>query len=171
MNLFKVLLRPDREEAQNPDRALVIHAANLLQIGEFQLLQLGYRHWHGQDMPDSLVDGVFADYMLRNRVPLWARHYARTIARLAERGELDDQDPNYHRYDREQYTNIPQGMRSFVVLTSLVIGFMGGIIVLAHVAAGGSLSVLPPYFETEEVQGARPAPIEPMDRMEPWQRR
>lgn len=152
MNLIKVLLRPDREEDENPDRTLVVHAANLLQIGEFQLLQLAYRQWYGVEMPATTIDGVFADYMLRGRVPAWARHYARFIVSLAERGELDDRNPKYHRYDREQYTNIPQGLRSFVALTVLVIGFMGGLIILAHVASGGSLSVLPPYFEEKDLK-------------------
>lgn len=36
MNFFDVLIHPNREE--NPERAEVARAANLLQVGEFQLL-------------------------------------------------------------------------------------------------------------------------------------
>lgn len=151
MNFFKVLLHPDREEHENPDRNLVAQAANLLQIGEFQLLQLAYRHWHGQEMPSSETDSYFAAYMLRSQVPAWARHYARRIHSLAARGELDDQDPAYHRYDREQYTSIPGGLRSFCAILVLVVGCMGALILLAHVSSTGSLSVLPPYFEERDL--------------------
>ncbi|MCH7542778.1 MAG: hypothetical protein IIB65_03995, partial [Proteobacteria bacterium] len=44
-NLFQTLMRPDREESEQ--RAEVARAANLLQLGEFQLLQLAYHDWHG----------------------------------------------------------------------------------------------------------------------------
>ena len=37
---FQTLIQPDREE--HPERALIARAANLLQVGEFQLLQLAY---------------------------------------------------------------------------------------------------------------------------------
>ena len=49
MNLFETLIHPDREE--HPERAEVARAANLLQIGEFQLLQLAYQDWFGTDNP------------------------------------------------------------------------------------------------------------------------
>ena len=42
MKFFKALLRPDREELESKEKAVISAAANLLQIGEFQLLQLAY---------------------------------------------------------------------------------------------------------------------------------
>jgi len=43
MNFFETLIHPDREELENAERVLVCRAANVLQIGEFQLLQLAYK--------------------------------------------------------------------------------------------------------------------------------
>ena len=40
MNLLQVLLNPEREEHQAADRAVVFEAANLLQVGEFQVLAM-----------------------------------------------------------------------------------------------------------------------------------
>ena len=68
--LFQTLLRPDREE--DSDRAEVAKAANLLQTGEFQLLQLAYYAWHGAEMPEAANDTIFRSYMLLSRVPAWA---------------------------------------------------------------------------------------------------
>ena len=92
MNFFKVLLWPDREEAENAERAVVAAAANQLQVGEFQLLQLAYREWFGEDISESAKDGLFESYMLDGEVPYWARHYARRSIRLDEPGGLNDSD-------------------------------------------------------------------------------
>ncbi len=95
--LLQTLLRPDHEEPS--DRSDVAQAANLLQIGEFQLLQLAYAEWHGEDIPAALVDGLFARYMFHVEVPVWARPYARKILELDGDGELEDSREAFHRYD------------------------------------------------------------------------
>ena len=41
--LLKTLIKPDWDD--NPKRSLIIQAANLVQIGEFQLIQLAYKAW------------------------------------------------------------------------------------------------------------------------------
>ena len=41
---IRTLLRPDREET-NLGADEIARAANILQIGEFQLLQLAYKDW------------------------------------------------------------------------------------------------------------------------------
>ena len=61
------------------ERLVVISAANQLQVGEFQLLQLAYKEWFGEDLPEALVSKLFTSYMLHNYVPHWARHYARRM--------------------------------------------------------------------------------------------
>ncbi len=75
MELFQTLIRPDREE--NSQRAEVCKAANFLQVGEFQFLQLAYREWHKDEMPEELTNSIFKSYMLHDEVPHWARHYGR----------------------------------------------------------------------------------------------
>ena len=41
-SLFQTLMKPDREDPGNGDQADVARAANILMVGEFQLLQLAY---------------------------------------------------------------------------------------------------------------------------------
>ena len=69
MDFFKTLIRPDHEKY--PERAQVGRAANLLQVGEFQFLQLAYREWFGHDMPTAMFNRLFDSYMLGDGVPYW----------------------------------------------------------------------------------------------------
>jgi hypothetical protein len=149
MNLFETLVHPDREE--NLERAEVAHASNLLQVGEFQFLQLSYQEWFGEEMPAPLVDELFSTYMFYNEVPYWARHYARSILALDKKGKLDERDPAYHRYDHEYQTKVPRGVFKFCVSAAIVLLFIGGSLLIGHLVAEKGTSVLPPYFEQEEL--------------------
>ena len=62
MNFFDTLIHPDREE--NLQRSEVARAANLLQVGEFQLLQLAYEAWFGHEMSARECDRLFGEYMM-----------------------------------------------------------------------------------------------------------
>lgn len=146
---FQTLLRPDREE--DSDRAEVNKAANLLQIGEFQLLQLAYRAWHGEEMPEAESDAIFRSYMVLSRVPAWARHYARRVIELDEAGELDDSDPRYHRYDADYFKAMPLGVRRLVFALGCIAFVMGGGLFVGYLAPVKVTSILPPYFSEEEL--------------------
>lgn len=150
MSLLQTLVRPDHEESL--ERAEVAKAANLLQVGEFQLLQLAFHAWHRRDMPTAAIDRIFASYMLYNEVPFWARQYARSIIELEERGVLDDRDPAYHRYDVDYHTRVPDGPKRFVWAVLVVVACLGGGLLIAHLASQHkSLSVLPPYFDRDTI--------------------
>ena len=147
-SFIKTLLRPDREE--DPERAIVARAANILQVGEFQLLQLAYKDWYGQELPSALCDRLFQAYMLHGDIPTWARHYARQIIDFYERDLIDPDDAYYHRYDREYVTHVPQGVRqftlaSFILASVLVLG-----VLIGEMAAGEGASMLPPYFDDRD---------------------
>ncbi len=146
---FQTLLRPDGEEDR--ERVEVAKAANLLQIGEFQLLQLAYYAWHGEEMPEAANDRVFRAYMLRGQVPAWARHYARRVIELDEAGELDDGDPRYHRYDVDYFKAMPLGARKFVFAVCCIAFVMGGGLVLGQRMPVKVTSILPPYFSEQEI--------------------
>jgi hypothetical protein len=100
MNFFKVLMNPDQEEKELGEQVIVAKAANLLQVGEFQLLQLAYVDWHGEELGEEMASVLIKSYMIEHQVPPWARHYARKIMALSESGQLDDSEPSDHRYDR-----------------------------------------------------------------------
>ena len=59
-NFFQTLMKPDREDPGNADQSDVARAANILMIGEFQMLQLAYFEWYGEDLPIALIDRLFA---------------------------------------------------------------------------------------------------------------
>ena len=157
---FETLIRPDKEEVEMAERAVVGTAANLLQVGEFQFLQLAYREWHDADMPEGMIDRIFSGYMLRNEVPHWARHYARLILMRADLGTLDDNDPAYHRYDNDYRITVPKGVRHFCAAAGVLAFVMVTAIVLAEYAVDKPVSLLPPYFERDELE-ATPEVTEP----------
>ena len=155
-SLWETLLNPEYEEQEMKERLTVISAANQLQIGEFQLLQLAYREWHNEDLPEALITKLFKSYMLHNRVPHWARHYARHIIDGYERGELDDNAPRFHRYDHEYHTSVPQGVQRFCVAAGGVIIVVFGSIYVANQVVDSPTSLLPPYFEEKDLHRILP---------------
>ena len=152
MNFLKVLLRPDSEEAENAEQAVIVKAANLLQVGEFQFLQLAYREWFGDDIPDSAMDTLFKSYMLNGEVPFWARSYARRIVELDDAGGLNDGDPRYHRYDCEFSARTPFDARSIFFALGLAVILAGGGVVIFNFEAGPNTSMFPPYFSEAELR-------------------
>jgi hypothetical protein len=150
MKFFQIFFEPDREEmAQERDE--IAEAANLLQTGEFQLLQLAYYDWHGHDVPEDRLDELFADYMIRKSVPAWARHYARRIIDGIAEGRLDPDAAAFHRYDRNYITYVPNGVRRFVWATLCCGAVIVGGLAIATLAVDEPASMLPPYFERAEV--------------------
>ena len=155
-SFWATLLKPDHEELEMKERLVVISAANQLQVGEFQLLQLAYREWYGEDLPEALVTKLFTSYMLHHQVPHWARHYARRILEGYERGEVDDSAPKFHRYDHDYHTSVPQGFQRFCVAAAGVMIAVFGSIYIADRVVDGPASLLPPYFEKKDLPQALP---------------
>jgi len=157
MNLLETLLHPDREE--RPDRGEVARAANLLQVGEFQLLQLSYADWFGKEMPARECDRLFGEYMLRDQVPHWARHYARKILGLDAEGRLNCHDAAYHRYDPQYRTIEPEGVRKFCKAAALIIAVLGGSLWFSQVPMGQQTSqMFPPYVSDRDIGVTKPGP-------------
>ena len=61
--LLKTLIKPDWDDS--PKRSEILHAANLLQIGEFQLIQLAYKVWYKEDLPENKINKIFNEYMIQ----------------------------------------------------------------------------------------------------------
>ena len=155
-SFWDTMLKPDHEELEMKERLVVISAANQLQVGEFQLMQLAYREWYNKDLPEALVTKLFTSYMLHHQVPHWARHYARCIIDGYERGELDDNAPKFHRYDHEYHTSVPRGLQRFCVATAGVIVAVFGSIYVANQVVDSPTSLLPPYFEEKDLHRVLP---------------
>jgi hypothetical protein len=81
-------MRFDEKEIR-PDIRLVLEAAAILDITEWDLFHLAYRRWHGSRADDELMEPFFVAYMFGKVVPVWVRHFSRLVERLDTRGELD----------------------------------------------------------------------------------
>ena len=97
--LLKTLIRPDWDD--DPKRSEILHAANLLQIGDFQLMQLAYKVWYNEDLPENKINKIFSEYMFKGIMPIWATYYARDILKLDKVNKLNSYDNKYHVYDHE----------------------------------------------------------------------
>lgn len=153
MKFFDTLLHPDRDEF--PNRTVVVNAANLLQIGEFQLLQLAFAHWHGRDMSPEEASAVFDSFMIRSEVPGWAMMYARKITQLEEIGQLDSGNANYHRFDTGYRTSAKMSPQAgFLAAVIFLVGTLGGAFALASQSAECS-GQFPPCVSSDEMNGSR----------------
>ena len=103
--LLKTLIKPDWDD--NPKRSEILHAANLLQIGEFQLIQLAYKLWYKEDLPEEKINKIFSEYMLTGIIPIWVTYYAQDILKMSKANVLDSHNQKYHVYDHEFGTHIP----------------------------------------------------------------
>ena len=153
MNLLDTLLNPDHDEF--PNRTIVVNAANLLEIGEFQFLQLAFAHWHGRDMRPEEASALFDSFMVRSEVPGWALLYARDICNLDQDSKLNGNDPDYHRYD---VNKLPAGQlgpkAGFVAAVVFLVGTLGGALALANQSLSGAAycsGQFPPCVTTDEL--------------------
>ena len=98
-NLLRTLVKPDWDD--NPKRSEILYAANLLQIGEFQLIQLAYKVWYNKDLPENKINKIFSEYMVTGIIPIWVTYYAKDIIKLDKVNKLNTYDEKYHVYDHE----------------------------------------------------------------------
>ena len=153
-DLLHTLIKPDWDD--NPKRSEILNAANLLQIGEFQLIQLAYKVWFKENLPENKINKIFEEYMIRGIIPIWATYYAKDIIKLDDANVLNGYDEKYHVYDHEfgeyiyddtnrkrrgiQYTII-------IILFFIITHFMA----INYVAVEKSASFFPPYIEKRVV--------------------
>jgi len=124
--LLKTLVKPDWDE--NPKRSEILHAANLLQIGEFQLIQLAYKVWYNKELPEDKISKIFSEYMVRGIIPIWVAYYAKDIIKLDVSNKLNSYDNKYHVYDHEFGEYIPneryRRRRGYFYLTLIAFVFV-----------------------------------------------
>ena len=151
-NLLKTLIKPDWDD--NPKRSEILHASNLLQIGEFQLIQLAYKTWYNEVLPEDKINKIFSEYMVRGIIPVWVAYYARDIIKLDSAKKLNSHDLKYHVYDHEFGEYIPnekyRKRRGIFYLTIIIFVF-----VTTHYMAANYVEepagFYPPYVEKKVV--------------------
>ena len=152
--LVKTLIKPDWDD--NPKRSEILHAANLLQIGEFQLIQLAYKVWYRKDLPEEKINRIFSEYMVSGIIPIWVTYYARDIIKMEHANVLNSYDEKYHVYDHEFGDYIPSDRhrkrRGILYATIIGIVFIGShYMAINYVDTEESASFYPPYVEKKVV--------------------
>ena len=150
--LLKTLIKPDWDD--NPKRSKILNAANLLQIGEFQLIQLAYKVWYNKDLPEDKINKIFSEYMVTGIIPIWVTFYAQDILKLNKANVLDAYNEKYHTYDHEfgEYISNRKQRRRRGIFYVIIIGF---VFVASHYMAINSVEepagFFPPYVEKKVV--------------------
>jgi len=152
--LLKTLVKPDWDD--NPKRSKILYAANILQIGEFQLIQLAYKVWFREDLPENKINKIFEEYMIRGIMPIWVTYYAKDIIKLDNANVLNSYDEKYHVYDHEFgtyiYDNKQRRRRGVLYATIIAIVFIAShYMAINYVDDEGSASFYPPYIEKRVV--------------------
>ena len=152
--LVKTLIKPDWDD--NPKRSEILNAANLLHVGEFQLIQLAYKVWYKEDLPEDKINKIFSEYMVTGIIPIWVTHYAQDILKLSKANVLDSFNDKYHVYDHEfgKYISTEKQRKRRGIFYALVVGivFIGShYMAINYVEDEGSASFYPPYVEKRVV--------------------
>jgi hypothetical protein len=152
--LLKTLVKPDWDD--NPKRSEILYAANILQIGEFQLIQLAYKVWFREDLPENKINKIFEEYMIRGIMPIWVTYYAKDIIKLDNANVLNGYDEKYHVYDHEFgtyiYDNKQRRRRGVLYATIIAIVFIAShYMAINYVDDEGSAGFYPPYIEKRVV--------------------
>ena len=146
--LLKTLVKPDWDD--NPKRSEILHAANLLQIGEFQLIQLAYKVWYKENLPEKKMNNIFSEYMITGIIPIWVTYYARDIIKMEHANALNSYNEKYHVYDHEfgAYIHDNKQRKKRGIFYTIIIGifFIG-----SHYMAANYIEepagFFPPYVE------------------------
>ena len=151
-NLLKTLVKPDWDD--NPKRSEILYAANLLQIGEFQLIQLAYKAWYNEDLPETKINKIFSEYMVTGIIPIWVAYYAKDILKLDKAKVLDSYNNKYHVYDHEfgKHISNERQRRRRGIFYALIIAF---VFISSHYMAVKYVEepagFYPPYIEKKVV--------------------
>ena len=153
-DFIHTLIKPDWDN--NPKRSEILDAANILQIGEFQLIQLAYKVWFREDLPENKINKIFEEYMIRGIMPIWVTYYAKDIIKLDNANVLNSYDEKYHVYDHEFgtyiYDNKQRRRRGVLYATIIAIVFIAShYMAINYVDDEGSAGFYPPYIEKRVV--------------------
>ena len=153
-SLLKTLINPGIDD--NPKRSEILDAANLLQIGEFQLIQLAYKVWYGENLSEDKINNIFSEYMVSEIIPIWVTAYARDILKLDQANVLDSYNEKYHVYDHEFgayiYNNQQRKRRGILYATIIAFVFIAShYMAINYVEDNESASFYPPYIEKQVV--------------------
>ena len=128
-----------------PDVDSVLNATALLDVTEWDFFNLAYNRWHGEPAEESAMEPIFAAYMFKDVVPVWARHFARLVERLYRRGVLDRQALGVDRLASSKQM-VSRGMRYGVFLVTAIIALVMFAEFMAQMMQIGDRCMFPPCY-------------------------
>ena len=152
--LLRTLVKPDWDD--NLKRSEILHAANLIHVGEFQLIQLAYKSWYNEDLPEDKINKIFSEYMVTGIIPIWVIHYAQDILKLNKANVIDYFNDKYHVYDHEfgEYISTEKQRKRRGIFYALIIGIVfiaSHYMAINYVEDEGSAGFYPTYVEKRVV--------------------
>jgi hypothetical protein len=129
--MLRFFYRPDKLDSIEAN--LVAEASNRLGVGEFQFFRLAHAHWFGEVIAEERLEPAFLDYMLHDRVPHYARQYARVVIQRDDSNELDPEADEFHQFD--QMGPQSRGMLAGalpVALVALAMALLIGLVVFSY---------------------------------------
>ena len=72
-----------------------------------------------------------------------------------EQGELNEQDPAYHRYDKDYGKKLPADIKRFIVTAAIMVSVMTGIVWLSHLVRRGKHLLSAALFHEKRNEGHR----------------
>ena len=120
------------------------------------MIQLAYKVWYREDLPEDKINKIFSEYMITGIIPIWVTHYAQDILKLSKANVLDSFNDKYHVYDHEfgKYISTEKQRKRRGIFYALVVGIVfiaSHYMAINYVEDEGSASFYPPYVEKRVV--------------------
>ena len=136
------------------DRSMVTTVANALDIGEFQLVQLAFKHWYGREMSSWEQEKYFHYVFFQGHIPPFGRHLSREVHSQGSDNNIMERPAFRHLYDLR--SNILGSFYRMRFLKVAVLSFVMtlGIFVLAFYTVefdGRCTSVFPPCLTANDL--------------------
>lgn len=68
---------------------VVIRAANILHVDEYEIFRLAHRFWHRNCDEPRAIRTVFKKYLESKSAPPWVVHFSRKVMQAYQRGNFD----------------------------------------------------------------------------------
>jgi hypothetical protein len=133
------------DENLPPDVDAVLNATALLDVTEWDFFNLAYNRWYGESVEAGAMEPIFAAYMFKNVVPVWARHFARLVERLYRRGVLDRQALGVDRLPSSRQM-ASRGMRYGIIIVTVITALIVFAEFMAQLMRLGEHCLFPPCY-------------------------
>ncbi len=133
------------DENLPPDVDSVLNATALLDVTEWDFFNLAYNRWYGEPVEEGAMEPIFAAYMFKDVVPVWARHFARLVERLYRRGVLDRQALGVERRPSSKRM-AGRGMRYGILLVTVITALIVFAQFMAQIIGLGAHCLFPPCY-------------------------